>query len=289
MTDEELTLHLAALRGDVQALDKLLSRGDDPQALDEEGLAPLHHAAIEGEMDDGGDYLGVARSLLRAGGDADVLTEDGMSALYYAVGTGNVALTELLLEHGADPRRATQEGWTPVHEAAQEADAAETLGVLLTRGADANARVQNGMTALHFAAKRGAGPQVRALLDAGADPAAATDDGFTVLHAACAGGLADVVEQLLERGIDPAQPTKEGLTPLHCAAPFVGTRDSNADVVALLLRRGVDVAAKTKDGRTPADLAINRAAFEEIAAPPGPCGAWATTLAFLAKRASRPR
>jgi ankyrin repeat protein len=51
---------------------------------------------------------------------------------------GNVHVTALLIERGADVHSATQEGWTPLHGAAVEGELG-TVRLLLERGADASA------------------------------------------------------------------------------------------------------------------------------------------------------
>ena len=43
--------------------------------------------------------------LLEAGADANVANEDGQTALMLAARTGNVAVAELLVKHGADVNR----------------------------------------------------------------------------------------------------------------------------------------------------------------------------------------
>jgi cytohesin len=84
-----------------------------------------------------------------------------------------LALTQLLLEHGADPNIQQQDGDTPLHVAAFRGDV-EATQLLLSYGAKVD--IKNylvsprkfGKTALHYATEGDFLPVVEALLEAGA-------------------------------------------------------------------------------------------------------------------------
>lgn len=63
-------LHVAAVQGDVDAIELLLSAGADPNALGELGNTPLHDAVISEKLD-------VIAVLLRAGADPGKRNDDG--------------------------------------------------------------------------------------------------------------------------------------------------------------------------------------------------------------------
>jgi ankyrin repeat protein len=95
-------------------------------------------------------------------------------------------MMRLLLEHGADPKVATEAGVTALHAAAglrwsdntmstaiaagfaTEAASLEAIDILLSRGLDVNAVDNQGATALHGAASRGANDIIRLLVSRGA-------------------------------------------------------------------------------------------------------------------------
>ncbi len=86
---------------------------------------------------------------------------------------------------------------TPLHSAAA-GGSAEIVHVLLAAGADANARQNLGFTALHAAAQNGDAAMARDLLDHGATDEP-TDDGRTALAIAEEQGHDEVAALLRER------------------------------------------------------------------------------------------
>jgi hypothetical protein len=99
--------------------------------------------------------------------DVDAIGNErcGSSLLAETCRNGQLKSAAWLLEHGADPRRADANGWTPLHYAARRGLNDTILGQLLARGADLAARTHDGQTALDVAreAKR---VKVVALLEA---------------------------------------------------------------------------------------------------------------------------
>lgn len=65
-------LHVAAFRGDRNAVRVLLDAGADPNAAGEGGCTPLHEALKH-------PHLQVARMLVAAGGQLDAKNRDGVS------------------------------------------------------------------------------------------------------------------------------------------------------------------------------------------------------------------
>jgi hypothetical protein len=123
------------------------------------------------------------------------LHEDGATPLLRAAQSGDFALLELLLAHGADPSIATEDGTTPLMVAAgigwvegvtYEWSPAQTLDVvrrLIALGNYVDARNLDGQTALMGAAHKGRNEVVRALVDAGADLAARDIGSRDTIHA----------------------------------------------------------------------------------------------------------
>jgi ankyrin repeat protein len=151
----------------------LLARGADPdQPAAEDHDTPLRWACSCGPPE-------VARVLLTGGADGraafrplvmcnrvellDLIAPElwevdglgdercGNSLLGETCRYGQLKSMAWLLEHGADPRPADANGWTPLHYAARRGLSETILGQLLARGAEIAARTHDGQTALDLA------------------------------------------------------------------------------------------------------------------------------------------
>jgi cytohesin len=243
----------------------LLRPGDDP-ALDEwDHRTALHFAAEQGNAT-------MVQVLLQAG--IEVLTLTGRwglswTALHAAAAVGRAAMVRQLLQAGADPNAKDGQGYSPLHDAVLNGDAA-TVQALLDGGATvvnalyrtgrgeprarrnfngvrARRRMPDGLhcsgeSVLHYAAHCGHAEVMQALLAAGGDPAAATRLGLRPLHYAAAAGRVEVVRLLLDAGNDVNSVEKYGRTALHYAA-----RSGGGATVRALLSAGAD--AKRRDER----------------------------------------
>lgn len=160
-----------------------------------------------------GDAERVARSLEARPQLADATQADGVTPLFYAAHSGCVDSATALLDAGSPPSPRSHRFWacmTPLHLAIQRRHTAVTQ-LLIERGADVDACGASpdryGPTPLHVAARWGGVDEVRLLLDHGADmnvssgACGASNDGVLgwVLYA----GQVDVLRLLLDRRLDP--------------------------------------------------------------------------------------
>ncbi|XP_034550034.1 BRCA1-associated RING domain protein 1 [Notolabrus celidotus] len=90
----ETLLHLAAIKGDVEAVRELLDQGSDPNLKDNAGWTPLHEACNLG-------HLAVVEVLLSSGALLNTPGYENDSPLHDAVRNGHPAVVELLLQRGA--------------------------------------------------------------------------------------------------------------------------------------------------------------------------------------------
>jgi uncharacterized protein len=123
-------LHLAAFFGHAEAVRLLLERGSDARALSINAMrnTPLH-AALAGPRG-----MEVARLLVDAGAEVNARQHGGYTALHAAAQHGDVALIDLLLDHGADPDQAAEDGRRPIDFARGQGHA-EAAAHLVSRGA----------------------------------------------------------------------------------------------------------------------------------------------------------
>jgi len=138
----------------------LLEVGGDPNAQDEKGRMPLHHAIEFGNGDAG-------RLLTEGGADIHARDEDGATPLHLATELGRADYVRLLFESGADVNAKDREGATPLYWA--------VAGKGAWRDFDDRAGREE---------RRNRAAVTRLLLEAGADPDVQTGAGDTPREAA---------------------------------------------------------------------------------------------------------
>jgi ankyrin repeat protein len=140
----------AAAFGDVDRLTELLD-GDPTLAGSRsgDGFTPLHLAAFFGRTD-------AVDALVRRGADVDAVGTGWMvgTALHSATSARHAEIVGRLLDAGADPDARQAEGWTPLHSAAHNGDA-DSVERLLAHGARADLEDDRGRTAETHAREAG--------------------------------------------------------------------------------------------------------------------------------------
>lgn len=151
---------VAAMQGDPQIIDSLISHGANVNAASETG-SPLFWAARQGNLE-------AVRTLLAGGADVKFTGSDGGTVWHATLGDGNdVRIAELLLDQGAD-LEARKSGMTPLMEAAMFGRV-DWVRLFLQRQARVNARTPSGQTPLALSRTFGRDPVMeRLLLEAGA-------------------------------------------------------------------------------------------------------------------------
>ena len=142
----------------LEGMELLLAAGADPNAIDSElgeGCSALHYAAHFGAAD-------AAKVLLGAGANANAVDGIQWTPLHHATEKASIEVAKVLLDAGANISLETQEGCTPLLQAAFNAQgnvqAAVLVKLLLDAGADVTTTNVAAMTALHLAVK---GAEVR--------------------------------------------------------------------------------------------------------------------------------
>jgi len=256
------------------------------------GVEPLVYACFSRfshhRTPEAADVALTVRLLLNHGADPDttLASEHGpLSCLYAACGiNGNVEVTRLLLEAGADPN----DGESLYHSVEQhdfacmkllldhgarviaikhmlDRESPEGLRLLLDAGGDPNETNSQGDTALHWAVRRNRSATiVGMLLDAGTDIDAVRQDGRTAYALAIVSGQTAVAELLTHRGADTRLsaidafvagrgdevPKESAMSPENARLLTHLAESGNLACVEALLKAGVPVDARGDGGIT---------------------------------------
>ncbi|MFA6293734.1 MAG: ankyrin repeat domain-containing protein [Victivallales bacterium] len=98
-------LHSAANSGDLNKVEKCISKKFDLNSRDIDGITPLHYAVRNGNAE-------MIKALLEKGADVNVKDNDGFSPLHYALLSGRVEICKILIGKGADLNAKTITGKT---------------------------------------------------------------------------------------------------------------------------------------------------------------------------------
>jgi len=191
----------AAFMGDLSGVGNLLDLAPeladaaDP-ACDVARITPLMHAVCAG-------HVAAAQLLLQRGATVGM---NSVRLVRAAANDGHEALTDLLLEYGADPALIGAGAWVLYPGIAAK---------LLARGANVNQEpgAWIGMCCTGNSGHKENAALARALLRCGAD-ISARYRGDAALHCAAKAGFVDVAEALIEYGADVHALNDQGKTPL---------------------------------------------------------------------------
>ncbi|KNA22812.1 hypothetical protein SOVF_030620 [Spinacia oleracea] len=273
-------LHLAAQRGDLEAVKQILGGhinsqiGEGLSGAEFEVEAAEVRALVVNEVNELGEtalfsaaekgHLDVVKELLKYA-NKDTLTQKNRSQfdpLHVAVNQGHLAIVQVLLDH--DPgliKTIGQSNATPLISAATRGHT-DIVNELLSRDSSLmDLCKSNGKNALHFAVRQGHVEIVRALLNKDSTLARKTDKkGQTALHMAVKGNNCDVVRALLDADAAIVMRTdKFGNTALH-----VATRKKRAEIVNELLQlQDINVNSLNSQHKTALDIAEDLPLSEE--------------------------
>ena len=215
-------LHLAAFRGDLEDVKRLIEAGSEADLKDECEYTPLSWALWTERKD-------VVKFLIAKGADVNVKDVHGMSPLDWVSSNGKLDIVELLISGGADVNQdPSTYGYSPLYNASVQRHL-NVVKLLIAKGADVNAKVGLKRTALFYGDKDIA----EVLIAHGADVSARDKSNQTPLHRSCEFGLEDKAEFLIAKGADVNAKDNEGRTPL-----WLARKKGHAEIVKLLRKHG---------------------------------------------------
>ena len=228
---------LAAERGHMEAFTVLYSNARLDKSDLFQGESILHRAAVSGNAELAG--------LLIPHCDVNGAGSGGETPLCRSVSSGDVEISRMLLDAGAEPNIGNEDGIRPL-ERAMLAHSVELGRMLLDAGADPNLVAEDGTPPITTAVDSQFFEGVQMLLEAGADPNIGDKaDGWTSLHNAAMVGSLPILQMLLEAGGDIEITTDINRTLLQQAA-----KNGSTDVAAYLIQQGLDINARDDEGYT---------------------------------------
>ena len=278
-------LHLAAMLGEAEIADQLLTAGAEVDKTNSQGSAPLHlaverghnnvvkalvahraklneknaerntpwHLAILG-LDESSEFHKIAEQLLVAKADLEVEDKWCRTPLLLLAQTTQVEFAARLIGNGAKWDVIAVNSTTPLHAAASSSDCREMVELLIGSGVNLNARDGQGYTALNLAAKSGHLNVVIGLVARGAAPEISDLSGNTLLHWAAERGHGVIVKRLTSSpGVNLNARTGQGFTALHLAA-----KSGHLNVVMGLVARGAALEISDLSGCTPLHWAATK-------------------------------
>jgi len=191
-------LHMAAHKGDVAKIQRLVASGVAPNATDSHGRTPLHVAAFARQRD-------AIRALVKAGADLNKLENDRYDAVTIASVADDEGTLSVLLQLGASAKQTTSRYDGTALIAAAHLGHDGVVRQLIAAGAPLDHVNNLHWTAVIESIVLGdGGPRhqatLKALIDAGANLQLADRSGQTPLSLAKARGYSAMVSMLEKAG-----------------------------------------------------------------------------------------
>ena len=156
----------AARYGSVEVLKKLIAKGADV-TLERDCPKTNINALHPSQRHHNGVGLEICKALLEAGVKASSATSCNVTAIYSSIMWNNVAVANLLLEHGADPNAHSinHEADRPIFMAAAHGNEAILRLLVEEYGADPNVVGASGFNVYHFSLVSGNTALIKACAD----------------------------------------------------------------------------------------------------------------------------
>lgn len=244
--DEDLLQ--AAVRGDLQRLQRALTKGASLAKVNPRGMSALMLASSSS----GKDAAGILQFLIEKSADISLRDSSGWCALHHACRNGKTDICKLLLGFSADPTVKTLENKTTLMLAVMEGqtDLVKELMKIKTVRDQLQERDALGVTALHFAVKEGNLDIARLLLEHHAKVHARDVDGKMPLTWACESGRLEVAKILVKRGAEV-----DGRDKSQRSAVYYACLNCYEGVALWLIKKNADPHHKDLLGLTASDVA----------------------------------
>jgi len=255
----ENNLMIAASKGNVREIERLISKGADIDAETYEGATALIFAVVNNRLAAVKSLLAhspdvnkmtannetpllisvknqspeIAEALIRGGAEIDLADKFGVTPLHYAAISGSFIMADLLLYYEADCNKKSNDGTTPLM-ASIWAGFSDITDLLFQSGANLEARDNNGFTPFLIASQNGDTMVMNLLLKEGVDLYEKNNYNYNALAVAIESNQKPAIELLLEKGDQWTSPDKEGVNPYTVASVF-----GRKDVIEMLEKKNI--------------------------------------------------
>lgn len=244
---DELELHDACRRGDLELAQALIKSGVDVNCRNKHDRTPLHWAS-------GNGHVHVCRYLIDDCAAAiDVSDKFGMDALLWAAWFGHKNSTKFMLKVGMKATARNKHGYSWLHCATQN-DHLSLLDVLEEELQDFDRNIVDncGRTCVHVACKFKRSEMLELLLKKGCNPNKKDKEGNTAMHTAAQYGFVEAIEILAKSGCSIEEFNNQHQSPLHIAA-----QHGQMELCESILLQGGDVNIEDNEETCPLHLAVN--------------------------------
>lgn len=231
-------LMVAARQGHLELCKKLINQGANVNAQTSYGATALKMAIEDAHYTKSKNHFDVCKLLLKHGANIDLQDTVGGTALSTALRYGQIEISKLLIEAGANDNLDAALMITA------ENGHLELCKILLSHGANVNAKDNYGITALMIAACRGEAVLIngksldglgicKLLLEHGANIDHQDNVGISALHLAILSGERAIAKFLIKAGANVNLKDNRGETALDYEA-----RSPNQEIRQLLIAHG---------------------------------------------------
>ena len=212
-------IHQAVLGLKDRELSKELSssRTNEIDKLDCRNRSALSWAALKGDCE-------AVSKLIAAGADVNLADTEGNTALMHSLQSKNTTCMVALLQAGANAMAKNYLGRDALWYAIENLDPVDCMGALMTAGIDIAGKDVKGASPLNCAIVHNDCSWVSVLLEKGVDIEVADDYGDTALMDSLFFGSDDALKLLLQYGADYTKTDSYGDPTLHDVAIYGGLR-----------------------------------------------------------------
>ncbi|XP_045158211.2 ankyrin-1-like [Mercenaria mercenaria] len=222
-------LHIAASKGHIEFLKRLLGYGADINSRDNDQRTPLHWAATYGNPD-------MVEFLISQGAAVNIAQCDGFTPLHAATCLGHNNVVKVLMKHGGEINRSDRDGWSAFHTAVCYGHK-EVVKTLLDAGASLMRLTTDEENVVHIAASSGKIEVLKLLLERNVKLNDLNINGNTAFYLSVYYNELNMAKYLIKVGADMYLPSGPKKSPFYLAA-----MRSNLDFIAVFMEAGYNLS-----------------------------------------------